>query len=72
MHAPASPPAPKGLSWFAIIRIGLVQASIGAMVMLITFAFLNTLSLNAPRNWVANSGRKRREPRRLNWVGFIE
>ncbi len=36
MHAPASPPAPKGLSWFAIIRIGLVQASIGAMVMLIT------------------------------------
>ncbi|MEO1221783.1 MAG: BCD family MFS transporter [Pseudomonadota bacterium] len=27
---------PKGLSWFAIIRIGLVQASIGAMVMLTT------------------------------------
>jgi BCD family chlorophyll transporter-like MFS transporter len=35
MHAPASPPA-TGLSWFAIVRIGLVQASIGAMVMLTT------------------------------------
>lgn len=36
MHAPASPPQAQGLGWFAIIRIGLVQASIGAMVMLIT------------------------------------
>ncbi|EAQ27791.1 possible Bch2, light harvesting pigment Major Facilitator Family(MFS) transporter [Erythrobacter sp. NAP1] len=36
MHAPAPPPANRGLSWLAIIRIGLVQASIGAMVMLIT------------------------------------
>lgn len=38
MHAPVSPPntATNGLSWFAIIRIGLVQASIGAMVMLTT------------------------------------
>ncbi|MEM6857439.1 MAG: BCD family MFS transporter [Pseudomonadota bacterium] len=39
MHAPVSPQArmaPKGLSWFAIARIGLVQASLGAMVMLTT------------------------------------
>lgn len=38
MHAPTSPALTKeqGLSWFAIVRIGLVQASIGAMVMLIT------------------------------------
>lgn len=36
MHAPASSPQAQGLGWFAIIRIGLVQASIGAMVMLIT------------------------------------
>src|SRR6056297_1804990 len=38
MHAPTSPALhkPQGLSWFAIIRIGLVQASIGAMVMLTT------------------------------------
>ncbi|MEM1052060.1 MAG: BCD family MFS transporter [Pseudomonadota bacterium] len=38
MHAPTAPLAQKakGLSWFAIIRIGLVQASIGAMVMLTT------------------------------------
>ena len=40
MHAPVSPAAERvsvlGLSWFAIIRIGLVQASIGAMVMLTT------------------------------------
>lgn len=38
MHAPTSPvlTQSKGLSWFAIIRIGLVQASIGAMVMLTT------------------------------------
>lgn len=36
MHAPVSPPAIKGLSWFGIIRIGLVQASIGALVMLST------------------------------------
>lgn len=35
MHAPTSPPR-QGLGWFAIIRIGLVQASIGAMVMLTT------------------------------------
>ena len=28
--------APRGLSWFAIVRIGLVQASLGAMVMLTT------------------------------------
>ena len=35
MHAPTSPAA-LGLGWFAIIRIGLVQASIGAMVMLTT------------------------------------
>ncbi|MHA7819727.1 MAG: BCD family MFS transporter [Erythrobacter sp.] len=34
MHAP--PSRPKGLSWFAIIRIGLVQAAIGGMVMLTT------------------------------------
>ncbi|NQZ47938.1 MAG: PucC family protein, partial [Erythrobacter sp.] len=33
-----------GLSWFAIARIGLVQASIGAMVMLIT-TVLNRLML---------------------------
>jgi MFS transporter, BCD family, chlorophyll transporter len=38
MHAPTAPSLtqPKGLSWFAIVRIGLVQASIGAMVMLTT------------------------------------
>ena len=38
MHAPTSAKATRyqGLSWFAIVRIGLVQASIGAMVMLIT------------------------------------
>ncbi len=35
MHALTSPTA-RGLSWFAIIRIGLVQASIGGMVMLTT------------------------------------
>lgn len=35
MHAPVSPPQ-QGLGWFSIIRIGLVQASIGAMVMLTT------------------------------------
>ncbi len=34
MNTPAA--APQGLGWFAIIRIGLVQASIGAMVMLTT------------------------------------
>ena len=38
MHAPTAPALAqsKGLSWFAIVRIGLVQASIGAMVMLTT------------------------------------
>jgi len=39
LSAPASPavrPALGGLSWFAIIRIGLVQASIGALVMMAT------------------------------------
>lgn len=37
MHAPVPPPnASTGLGWFAIVRIGLVQASIGAMVMLTT------------------------------------
>ena len=40
MHAPTSPPptlSPTlGLGWFAIIRIGLVQAAIGGMVMLTT------------------------------------
>ncbi len=38
MHAPTAPAGikPQGLSWLAIVRIGLVQASIGAMVMLIT------------------------------------
>ena len=40
MHAPTSPQqsskCAEGLSWFAIIRIGLVQASIGGMVMLTT------------------------------------
>jgi len=38
MHAPTSPVMAKtrGLSWVSIIRIGLVQASIGAMVMLTT------------------------------------
>ena len=36
MHAPVSPPVQAGLSWLSIIRIGLVQASIGAMVMLTT------------------------------------
>ncbi len=38
MHAPTTPQMTKsrGLTWFAIIRIGLVQASIGAMVMLTT------------------------------------
>ncbi len=32
----AAPSAPVGLSWFGIVRIGLVQASIGAIVMLAT------------------------------------
>lgn len=36
MHAPVASQAQAGLSWFAIIRIGLVQASLGAMVMLTT------------------------------------
>lgn len=38
MHAPTAPliSQAQGLSWFAIVRIGLVQASIGAMVMLTT------------------------------------
>lgn len=36
MHAPVSPRVLAGLSWFAIARIGLVQASLGAMVMLTT------------------------------------
>ncbi|UAB78009.1 BCD family MFS transporter [Erythrobacter sp. SCSIO 43205] len=38
MHASTSPllERTRGLTWFAIIRIGLVQASIGAMVMLTT------------------------------------
>jgi len=39
MHAPVSPTRAQttaGLSWFAIIRIGLVQASIGALVMMAT------------------------------------
>ena len=34
MHAPVSHPATAGLTWFAIIRIGLVQACIGALVMM--------------------------------------
>lgn len=41
MHAPVSNPArarakPLGLSWFAIARIGLVQACVGALVMMAT------------------------------------
>lgn len=37
MHAPVSPAlSQQGLSWFAIARIGLVQASIGALVMMAT------------------------------------
>ncbi|MEE4153788.1 MAG: BCD family MFS transporter [Erythrobacter sp.] len=37
MHAPVSPSLSlAGLSWFAIARIGLVQASIGALVMMAT------------------------------------
>ncbi|MGB7419155.1 MAG: BCD family MFS transporter [Erythrobacter sp.] len=36
MSRSASIPPAFGLSWIAIVRIGLVQASIGAMVMLIT------------------------------------
>ena len=36
MHAPVSPRATDGLSWFAIARIGLVQACIGALVMMAT------------------------------------
>ncbi|MEO0689933.1 MAG: BCD family MFS transporter [Pseudomonadota bacterium] len=36
MHAPVSPRVTTGLSWFAIARIGLVQASIGALVMMAT------------------------------------
>jgi BCD family chlorophyll transporter-like MFS transporter len=36
MHAPTSPIAVHGLSWFGIFRIGLVQASIGGLVMLST------------------------------------
>ena len=36
MHAPVSPSETGGLSWFAIARIGLVQACIGALVMMAT------------------------------------
>jgi len=37
MHAPVAPAlGQSGLSWFAIARIGLVQASIGALVMMAT------------------------------------
>ncbi|MEM7781048.1 MAG: BCD family MFS transporter [Pseudomonadota bacterium] len=36
MHAPPPASSIHGLSWFAIIRIGLVQAAIGGMVMLTT------------------------------------
>jgi BCD family chlorophyll transporter-like MFS transporter len=36
MHAPVSPRLSVGLSWFAVLRIGLVQASIGALVMMAT------------------------------------
>jgi BCD family chlorophyll transporter-like MFS transporter len=44
MHAPLSSPvaAKQGFGWLAIIRIGLVQAAIGALVMLTT-AVLNRL-----------------------------
>lgn len=34
MHAPVSSRTTLGLSWFAIVRIGLVQACIGALVMM--------------------------------------
>ncbi|MEM6586660.1 MAG: MFS transporter, partial [Pseudomonadota bacterium] len=36
MHAPVSSSINAGLSWFAIVRIGLVQACIGALVMMAT------------------------------------
>ncbi len=39
MHAPITPPATRiaeGFGWLGIVRIGLVQASIGALVMLAT------------------------------------
>ncbi len=39
MHAPLASPkaaAPAGFGWLAIVRIGLVQAAIGALVMLAT------------------------------------
>src|SRR3990172_1589449 len=36
-----------------------------------TSAFLNTLSLNAPRSWVAKNGPKRRSPRSLNWLRSV-
>ena len=46
MHAPLAAPdamaTRAGFGWFAIARIGLVQASIGALVMLTT-AVLNRL-----------------------------
>ena len=44
MHAPLASPAvqTKGFGWLAIVRIGLVQAAIGALVMLTT-AVLNRL-----------------------------
>jgi hypothetical protein len=38
-------------------------------VMRITSAFFNVLSLKAPRNWVRNSGRKRRDASNPNWFG---
>ncbi len=46
MHAPLAPSGPeaKGFGWLAIIRIGLVQAAIGALVMLAT-AVLNRLMI---------------------------
>ena len=36
LASPLTQTAPKGFGWFAIVRIGLVQASIGALVMLAT------------------------------------
>ena len=36
MGSTASHPSPTGLGWIAIIRLGLVQAAIGAIVMLAT------------------------------------
>ena len=36
-----------------------------------TIAFLKTLSLNAPRDWVTNSGRKRRLLSSSSWLGVI-